>query len=89
MDGFEVKKMIDAVKSRHHRYRQRLPATSSPKTFPPDGDKAIVCNIGHFDIEIDMACERKYGHTKNTIKLQVDLYTIDGKDDSSWPKAAS
>ncbi|HNF44522.1 MAG TPA: adenosylhomocysteinase, partial [Ferruginibacter sp.] len=44
-------------------------------------DKAIVCNIGHFDIEIDMAwLNEKYGHTKNTIKPQVDLYTIDGKD---------
>jgi len=44
-------------------------------------DKAIVCNIGHFDIEIDMEwLNNNYGHTKNTIKPQVDLYTIDGKD---------
>jgi adenosylhomocysteinase len=44
-------------------------------------DKAIVCNIGHFDIEIDMAwLNKNYGSTKNTIKPQVDLYTIDGKD---------
>jgi adenosylhomocysteinase len=44
-------------------------------------DKAIVCNIGHFDIEIDMAwLNKNYGHTKNTIKPQVDLYTIEGKD---------
>ncbi len=44
-------------------------------------DKAIVCNIGHFDIEIDMAwLNNSYGQTKNTIKPQVDLYTIDGSD---------
>ena len=44
-------------------------------------DKAIVCNIGHFDIEIDMAwLNNNYGHTKDTIKPQVDLYNIDGKD---------
>ena len=44
-------------------------------------DKAIVCNIGHFDIEIDMAwLNANYGATKNTIKPQVDLYTIEGKD---------
>jgi len=44
-------------------------------------DKAIVCNIGHFDIEIDMAwLNANYGDTKNTIKPQVDMYTIDGKD---------
>jgi adenosylhomocysteinase len=44
-------------------------------------DKAIVCNIGHFDIEIDMAwLNANYGKTKNTIKPQVDMYTIEGKD---------
>ena len=44
-------------------------------------DKAIVCNIGHFDNEIDMAwLNKNYGSTKNTIKPQVDLYTIDGND---------
>ena len=43
-------------------------------------DKAIVCNIGHFDIEIDMAwLNKNYGHTKNTIKPQVDLYTLENK----------
>ncbi|HLA53581.1 MAG TPA: adenosylhomocysteinase, partial [Flavitalea sp.] len=40
-----------------------------------------VCNIGHFDIEIDMAWINKaYGHTKDTVKPQVDIYNIDGKD---------
>ena len=44
-------------------------------------DKAIVCNIGHFDNEIDMAwLNNNFGKTKNTIKPQVDLYNIDGKD---------
>ncbi len=44
-------------------------------------DKAIVCNIGHFDIEIDMAwLNNSYGNTKDTIKPQVDLYDIDGKE---------
>ena len=44
-------------------------------------DKTIVCNIGHFDNEIDMAwLDKNYGMTKITIKPQVDKYTIDGKD---------
>jgi adenosylhomocysteinase len=42
---------------------------------------AVVCNIGHFDTEIDMAwLNKNYGHSKDTIKPQVDKYTIDGKD---------
>jgi adenosylhomocysteinase len=44
-------------------------------------DKAIVCNIGHFDNEIDVAWLKKhYGNTHINIKPQVDKYTIDGKD---------
>jgi adenosylhomocysteinase len=44
-------------------------------------DKTIVCNIGHFDNEIDMAwLNKNYGHTKDTIKPQVDLYTIKDKE---------
>jgi adenosylhomocysteinase len=44
-------------------------------------DKAIVCNIGHFDNEIDMAwLNKNYGDTKDEIKPQVDKYTINGKD---------
>ena len=82
MDGFEVKKMVDAVKEAD------IVVTASgcrdlitEKHFRSMKDKAIVCNIGHFDIEIDMAwLNKNYGHTKNTIKPQVDLYTIDGKD---------
>ncbi|MFM7709711.1 MAG: adenosylhomocysteinase [Ferruginibacter sp.] len=82
MDGFEVKKMIEAVKEAD------IIVTASgcrdlitEKHFRLMKDKAIVCNIGHFDIEIDMAwLNNEYGHTKNTIKPQVDLYTIDGND---------
>ena len=44
-------------------------------------DKAIVCNIGHFDNEIDMAwLNEKYGHTKSEIKPQVDLYKLVDKE---------
>ncbi len=82
MDGYEVKPMIDAVKEAD------IIVTASgcrdlitEKHFRSMKDKAIVCNIGHFDIEIDMAwLNENYGHTKNTIKPQVDMYTIDGKD---------
>ena len=82
MDGFEVKKMIDAVKEADiivtaSGCRDLITADH----FKLMKDKAIVCNIGHFDIEIDMAwLNGNYGNTKNTIKPQVDLYTINGKD---------
>ncbi len=82
MDGFEVKRMIDAVKEAD------IIVTASGcrdlitgEHFKEMKDKAIVCNIGHFDIEIDVAwLNSNYGHTKDTIKPQVDLYNIDGKD---------
>jgi adenosylhomocysteinase len=82
MDGFEVKKMIDAVKEAD------IIVTASgcrdlitEKHFRVMKDKAIVCNIGHFDIEIDMAwLNKNYGKTKDTIKPQVDIYNIDGKE---------
>lgn len=82
MDGFEVKKMIDAVKEAD------IVVTASGcrdlikgEHFRLMKDKAIVCNIGHFDIEIDIAwLNDNYGDSKNTIKPQVDLYTIEGKD---------
>ncbi len=82
MDGFEVKRMIDAVKEAD------IIVTASgcrdlitEKHFRAMKDKAIVCNIGHFDIEIDMAwLNGAYGTTKDTIKPQVDLYNIDGKE---------
>lgn len=82
MDGYEVKKMIDAVQEAD------IIVTASgcrdlitEQHFRVMKDKAIVCNIGHFDIEIDMSwMNQNYGHTKNTIKPQVDMYTVDGKD---------
>jgi adenosylhomocysteinase len=82
MDGFEVKKMIDAVKEAD------IIVTASGcrdlitgAHFKSMKDKAIVCNIGHFDIEIDVAwLNTNYGHTKDTIKPQVDIYNVDGKD---------
>jgi adenosylhomocysteinase len=82
MDGFEVKKMKDAVKEAD------IIVTASGcrdlitgEHFKSMKDKAIVCNIGHFDIEIDVAwLNDNYGHTKDTIKPQVDIYNVDGKD---------
>src|ERR1700712_4370725 len=82
MDGYEVKKMVDAVKEAD------IIVTASgcrdlitEQHFRVMKDKAIVCNIGHFDIEIDMEWLNKtYGKTKDTIKPQVDLYTIEGND---------
>jgi adenosylhomocysteinase len=51
------------------------------KHFRRMKDKVIVCNIGHFDIEIDVAwLNNSYGHTKDTVKPQVDIYNVDGKD---------
>jgi adenosylhomocysteinase len=44
-------------------------------------DKTIVCNIGHFDNEIDVAwLNKNYGKSKVTIKPQVDKYNVDGND---------
>jgi adenosylhomocysteinase len=82
MDGFEVKKMIDAVKEAD------IIVTASGcrdlitgAHFKLMKDKAIVCNIGHFDIEIDVAwLNTNYGDTKDTVKPQVDIYNVDGKD---------
>jgi len=82
MDGFEVKRMENAIP----RANIVVTATGNcdivmEKHFRMMTDKTIVCNIGHFDNEIDMAwLNGKYGHTKVTIKPQVDLYNIDGKD---------
>lgn len=82
MDGFEVKKMEDAVK----RADIVVTATGNKdiineKHFRLMKDKTIVCNIGHFDNEIDMDwLNKNYGNTKDEIKPQVDLYNIDGKD---------
>jgi adenosylhomocysteinase len=80
MEGYEVKKMDDAVKEAD------IVVTTTGckdivtgKHFLAMKDKTIVCNIGHFDIEIDMSwLNKNYGHTKDTVKPQVDLYTLEG-----------
>jgi adenosylhomocysteinase len=79
MEGYEVKKMDSVI------HLADIVVTTTGCTsivrdrhFLALKDKAIVCNIGHFDIEIDMAwLNKNYGHTKNTIKPQVDLYTLE------------
>ena len=82
MDGFEVKRMSNAVP----RADIVVTATGNKdiiaeEHFRAMKDKAIVCNIGHFDNEIDMAwLNGTYGDSKVIIKPQVDKYTIDGKD---------
>ncbi|MFM9007296.1 MAG: adenosylhomocysteinase, partial [Bacteroidota bacterium] len=82
MEGYEVKKMINAVREADIV----VTATGnfniiSEEHFRAMKHNAVVCNIGHFDNEIDMAwLNANYGHTKETIKPQVDKYTIDGKD---------
>ncbi len=82
MDGYEVKKLdtvipvadivitttgnFNIVREQHFRNMK---------------DKTIVCNIGHFDNELDMAwLNKNYGETKSTVKPQVDIYNIDGTD---------
>jgi adenosylhomocysteinase len=82
MDGYAVKKMADAVKEADIV----VTATGNKdiitgEHFKSMKDKAIVCNIGHFDNEIDMAwLNQNFGYTKNVIKPQVDLYELDGKE---------
>lgn len=82
MDGFEVKKMVNAIP----RANIIVTATGnkdiiSEEHFKLMKDKTIVCNIGHFDNEIDVAWLKKnYGQTKDTIKPQVDMYNIDGNE---------
>lgn len=82
MDGYEVKKMKHVVGQ-----ADIVVTTTGCKDIITEDefrlmkDKTIVCNIGHFDIEIDMAwLNKNYGHTKDVIKPQVDLYNIEGID---------
>ncbi|MDX1364588.1 MAG: adenosylhomocysteinase [Arenibacter latericius] len=82
MDGFEVKKMETVIGN-----TDIVITTTGNKDiiqsqhFKAMKDKTIVCNIGHFDNEIDMAwLNKNYGHTKDEIKPQVDKYTIEDKD---------
>lgn len=82
MEGYEVKKMTNAVKEADIV----VTATGNKNIITEEHfrlmkDKAILCNIGHFDNEIDMAwLNRSYGHTKVVIKPQVDLYNIEGTE---------
>lgn len=82
MDGYEVVPMDEAAT----RANIFVTATGNVKIirdrhFKAMKDKAIVCNIGHFDNEIDMEwLNSNYGSTKDQIKPQVDMYTIDGKN---------
>ena len=82
MDGFEVKKLDTVIAT-----ADIVITTTGNKDivlgshFKQMKDKTIVCNIGHFDNEIDMAwLNENYGHTKNEVKPQVDIYNIDGTD---------
>lgn len=82
MDGYAVKKLENALTETSIV----VTATGNKNIvraehFKKMNDKTIVCNIGHFDNEIDMAwLNKNYGHTKDQIKPQVDIYNIDGKD---------
>ena len=82
MDGFEVKKISNVIKDANIV----VTATGnkdiiSKSHFLAMRDKAIVCNIGHFDNEIDMNwLDKNYGDKKVEIKPQVDLYNLDGKE---------
>ena len=82
MDGFPVRRMETAIPEADII----VTATGNKDIvqghhFEAMKDKTIVCNIGHFDNEIDIAwLNENHGSTKNTIKPQVDMYTIDGKD---------
>jgi len=81
MDGFEVKKLATVIATADIV----CTATGNKNIVKSENflalkDKAIVCNIGHFDNEIDMAwLNNNYGHTKTEIKPQVDLYTLENK----------
>ena len=82
MDGFEVKVLENVVETADIV----ITATGNKdiireEHFRSMRDKVIVCNIGHFDNEIDMAwLNGSYGDTKVEIKPQVDKYTVEGKD---------
>jgi len=82
MDGYDVKKLDTVI----HLADIVVTATGNKnivcdRHFKAMKDKTIVCNIGHFDNEIDMAwLNTNYGHTKQVVKPQVDIYDLNGKD---------
>jgi len=82
MDGYEVKKLDNVVST-----ADIIITTTGNKDivvgrhFENMKDKTIVCNIGHFDNEIDVAwLNANFGNTKDTVKPQVDIYNVNGKD---------
>jgi adenosylhomocysteinase len=82
MDGFEVKRFDNVV-----HLGDIIVTTTGNKNivvgrhFEKMKDKAIVCNIGHFDNEIDMSwLNTNFGHTKNEVKPQVDIYNVNGNE---------
>jgi adenosylhomocysteinase len=82
MDGFEVKKLDTVIAN-----ADIVITTTGNKDivvgrhFEAMKDKTIVCNIGHFDNEIDMAwLNNNFGGTKNEVKPQVDIYNVNGKE---------
>jgi adenosylhomocysteinase len=82
MDGFEVKRMATAIP----RAQIIVTATGNKDIIQAEHfklmtDKTILCNIGHFDNEIDMAwLNSTHGDTKKVIKPQVDLYNVEGNE---------
>jgi adenosylhomocysteinase len=82
MDGFEVKRMATAIP----RAQIIVTATGNKDIIQEEHfklmtDKTILCNIGHFDNEIDMAwLNSTHGDTKKVIKPQVDLYNVEGNE---------
>ena len=82
MDGFEVKRMENAIP----RAQIVVTATGNKDIITEEhfklmNDKTVVCNIGHFDNEIDMAwLNGAFGDTKKVIKPQVDLYNLEGNE---------
>ena len=82
MDGFEVKKLDTVVNNADIV----ITATGNKNIinethFQKMKDKTVVCNIGHFDNEIDMDwLNTNYGHSKQEIKPQVDLYNVNGNE---------
>lgn len=82
MDGYEVKKLSSVIENADIL----VTATGNKDIITKDHflkakDKVVICNIGHFDNEIDMSwLNSNYGSSKVEIKPQVDKYTLEGKD---------
>ena len=83
MDGYEVKKMSTLIPNADIVITTTGNRDIITKEyFLKMKDKTIVCNIGHFDNEIDMAwLNENYGHTKEEIKPQVDKYSLENNVD--------